>query len=60
MLNVDEDETYHLDYDESWINSGFSMLTKDEAVFMIKLEEHIKERAMKFKEVAEEMLLVSF
>ena len=35
-------------------------LTKDEVVFMTKLEEHIKDRAMKFKEVAEAMPVVSF
>lgn len=35
-------------------------LTKDEVTFMIKLEAHIKERAMRFKEVAEEMPFVSF
>ena len=36
------------------------LLTKDETVFMVKLEKHIKQRAVRFKEVAVEMPLVSF
>jgi serine/threonine-protein kinase HipA len=35
-------------------------LTEDENVFVAKLEEHIKQRAVRFKEVAREMPLVSF
>lgn len=35
-------------------------LTKDEVVFIAKLEAHIKDRAMKFKDIAQEMPLVSF
>lgn len=37
-----------------------TLLAKDEVVFTTKLEEHIKERAIKFKEVAQEMALISF
>ena len=36
------------------------LLTDDETVFVSKLEKHIKQRVMKFKEVALEMPLVSF
>ena len=45
------------------IDSGFfdsNTMTREEQVFIAKLEDFIKARTLRFKEVAEEMPLVSF